>query len=75
MKFFKAVTLGGPLGLAHALREAWVARRIRHIAWCIDQERSLHRAHMAQLRREQLALELRQAAITQRASAFWRSLS
>jgi hypothetical protein len=74
MTLFKRLAKGGPVGLAHALREAWTAHRIRSVARCLDQERELHREHMAQLQSELRRLVLRQACTTQRAAAFWREL-
>lgn len=74
MTFFKSFIHGGPLGLAHALREAWIARRIRQVSALMDQERELHRMHTQQLRTEFNRLLLRQAHINQRATSFWRAL-
>ena len=70
----KALLLGGPLGLAHALREAYIARRIRRVAVCMDRERELHRMHMAQMRKELDALAQRQNSAAQRAAAHWSAL-
>ena len=75
MNFLKTLALGGPVGLAHALREAWLARRMRRICTFMDRERALHREHMAQLRTELSALAERQADGAQRAARFWRALS
>lgn len=75
MKLFKALIQGGPVGLAHTVREAWIARRIRQVSALMDQERELHRMHTQQLRTEFNRLLLRQAHITQRATSFWRALS
>lgn len=74
MNFFKRLAQGGPVGLVHALREAWVAHQIRHVSMLMERERSLHLEHMAQLRGELNRLVLRQANATQRAAAFWRAL-
>lgn len=74
MTFFKSFIHGGPLGLTHALREAWIARRIRQVSALMDQERELHRMHTQQLRSEFNRLLLRQAHINQRATSFWRAL-
>ena len=75
MNLLKILILGGPLGLAHALREAWVARRIRRIATYMDRERALHREYMAQLRAELDALQARQISSAARAASFWKGLS
>lgn len=72
---FKTLIVGGPLGLSHALREAWHARRIRRVSELMDRERALHRAHMAQLRAELDALLARQISATARATSFWKGLS
>ena len=75
MNVLKTLILGGPVGLAHALREAWVARRLRRVATLMDRERALHREHMAQLCAEMDALRLRQISSTARAASFWKGLS
>lgn len=75
MNVLKTIVVGGPLGLAHALREAWIARRIRSTATLMDRERALHREHMAQLRAELDALCSRQISSTARATSFWKGLS
>lgn len=75
MTLFKCLAQGGPVGLAHALREAWIAHRIRRVALFLDQERDLHREHMAQLHAELRRQAQRQVSATQRAAAFWRALS
>lgn len=75
MNFLKTLALGGPVGLAHALREAWLERRMRRICTYMDRERALHREHMAQLRAELSALAQRQASSAQRAARYWRALS
>jgi hypothetical protein len=75
MKLLKALAMGGPVGLIHAAREAWIANRITHISAMLDRERALHRANTANLRGELNQLAMRQVRATQRASAFWRSLS
>lgn len=51
-KFFK--------GMAHALRKALIARRIARVRIFMERERCMHLQHMAQLRAELDALELRQ---------------
>jgi hypothetical protein len=51
----------GAAGLA--LRRAWVAWRIGRIATFMQRERALHHMHMAQLRAELDALQLRQALL------------
>ena len=75
MNVFKTIAIGGPVGFAHALREAWVARRIRRIAIYMDRERALHREHMAQLRAELDALQAKQISSTARAASFWKGQS
>lgn len=75
MNVFKTLVHGGPVGLAHALREAWLARRMRCVAQLMARERQLHLQHMAQLRAEQDALHLRQISAASRAASFWRALS
>ena len=75
MTVFKTIPIGGPVGLAHAVREAWVARRIRRIATYMDRERALHREYMAQLRAELDALQAQQISSTARAASFWKGLS
>lgn len=75
MNVFKTIAIGGPVGLAHAVREAWVARRIRRIATYMDRERALHREYMAQLRAELDALQAQQISSTARAASFWKGLS
>ena len=75
MNVLKAIAIGGPVGLAHAVREAWVARRIRRIATYMDRERALHREYMAQLRAELDALQAQQISSTARAASFWKGLS
>lgn len=72
---FKTFVVGGPLGLAHALREAWLAHRIHRVSTYITRERALHREHMEQLRAEQDALLARQVSATHRATSFWKGLS
>ncbi len=74
MKLFKALIQGGPLGLFHALREAWVSNRIYRVVALMDQERELHRQNTELLRGEMQRLLLRQAHINQRAAAYWREL-
>lgn len=75
MTLFKALIQGGPLGLAHAVREAWIAHRIHQVSNHLDMERELHREHTAQLQHELKSLMLRQASVTQRATSFWRAMS
>lgn len=75
MNALKTLILGGPVGLAHAVREAWVARRLRRVASLMDRERALHREHMAQLRAELDALESSHISATARAASFWKGLS
>ncbi len=75
MPLFKSFVHGGPVGLAHAIREAWIAKRIRQVSTLIDLERELHREQTAQLRLELNRLLLRQADATQRATSFWRAMS
>ncbi len=75
MNVLKMLAIGGPVGLAHAVREAWVARRIRLVATYMDRERDLHREHMAQLRNELDALVSQQIRATARATSFWKGLS
>lgn len=75
MKLFKAFVHGGPVGLAHAVREAWIAHRIRQVSSHLDMERELHREHTAQLQHELKGLMLRQVTVTQRAASFWRAMS
>ena len=75
MNVLKTIAIGGPLGLAHALREAWIARRMRRIATLIERERALHRENMALLRAELDALQSRQISTTARAASFWKGLS
>lgn len=74
MKVLKAIVQGGPMGLGHALREAWLARRIARVSACMDRERVLHRESMAQLRAEMDSLLLAKAGVVQRAAAFWKEL-
>ncbi|UCV00723.1 hypothetical protein [Acidovorax radicis] len=75
MNLLKTIVIGGPVGLAHALREAWVARRVRSISTYMDRERDLHREHMAQLRAELDAMQAKQVSSTARAASFWKGLS
>lgn len=75
MKLFKALAQGGPVGLAHAVREAWIAHRIRHVSTMLEQETALHRENTAMLHREMNRLLLRQANAAQRAATYWRGLS
>ena len=75
MTLFKAITQGGPVGLAHALREAWLARRIRRVSILMDRERQLHREQMAQLRAELDALSVAKTTATNDAASYWRALS
>lgn len=74
MTIFKRFAKGGPVGIVHALREAWTAHQIRHVSMLMERERSLHLEHTAQLRGELNRLVLRQANAAQRAAAFWRAL-
>lgn len=74
MKLFKAIVKGGPVGLVHALREAWIANRIKAVSTMLDRERELHRENTQQLRAELHKLALRQVQATQRAATFWRAL-
>lgn len=75
MTLFKAITHGGPVGLVHALRQAWLARRIRRVSMLMDRERQLHREHMALLRAELDALVVAKATATTDAASYWRALS
>jgi cell division protein FtsL len=75
MKLFKALAQGGPVGLAHAVREAWIAHRIRQVITMLDQETALHRENQAMLNMEMNRLLLRQANAAQRAATYWRGLS
>lgn len=75
MNVLKTIVVGGPLGLAHAIREAWTAHRIRRISTYMDRERDLHREHMAQLRAELNALQSKQISASARAASFWKGLS
>lgn len=75
MKLFKAIAQGGPVGLAHAIREAWLARRIRRVSILMDRERQLHREHMAQLRAELDSLAVAKTSATNEAARYWRALS
>ena len=74
MKLFKTLMKGGPVGLAHAVREAWIAHRISQVSELMDRESDLHRLHAQQLRSEFNRLLLRQAEATQRAASLWRAL-
>ncbi|MFT4243535.1 MAG: hypothetical protein QM569_14780 [Acidovorax sp.] len=73
--FLKIYIQGGPVGLSHALREAWLDHRLRRVCTLMDRERALHREHMAQLRAELDALQARQISSTTRATSFWKGLS
>lgn len=75
MTLFKAITQGGPVGLVHAMRQAWLARRIRRVSTMMDRERLLHREHMAQLRAELDHLAAAKTAATNDAAQYWRALS
>ncbi len=71
----KTLAQGGPVGVAHALREAWLAHRIRRVSLYMNRECALHREHMAQLRAELDALHARQISANARATGFWKGLS
>lgn len=71
---FKALLQGGPVGMFHAMREAYISHRIHRVAILMDQERELHREHIELLRRQMNRLLLRHAHVTQRAASFWRAL-
>lgn len=75
MKLFKSIVKGGPVGLLHAIREAWIENQIRSTAQMLNCERDLHRKNMQQLHSELNRLLLRQSNATQRAASFWRGLS
>ena len=75
MTLFKALVQGGPVGLVHALREAWIAHRIRQVSANLEQERELHRAHTTLLSLEMKRLLMRQTEVTHRATSFWRAMS
>ena len=75
MTVLKTLVQGGPVGIAHALREAWLARRIRRVSTYMTRERELHREHVDQLRAELDALLARQVSATHRAASYWRALS
>lgn len=73
--WMNALVRGGPVGLAHTLREAWLARRMRRISLYMYRERELHRKHMAEMKTEMDALIARQQSATARAAAYWSALS
>ena len=75
MHLFKLLAKGGPLGLVHSMREAWVARRIQQVTLHMEMERDLHRQAMDHLRFQQRRLLDLQRDITYRAATYWRSLS
>ena len=75
MKLFKALAQGGPVGLVHAVREAWIAHRIRHVSAMQAQEAALLSENTAMLHQEMNRLLLRQANAAQRAATYWRGLS
>lgn len=74
MNYLKTLAFGGPVGVAHALREAWLARRMRRICTYMDRERALHREHMAQLRAELVSVALRRTSGVPRAAQCGRAL-
>lgn len=71
----KTLIIGGPVGIAHALREAWLAGRMRRVSLYMDRERALHREHMAQLRAELDSLQASKTSAAARAASYWRALS
>ena len=75
MTLFKAITRGGPVGLVHAVRQAWLARRIRIVSNLMDRERQLHREHMAQLRAELDCLTAASNTAVNDAASHWKALS
>jgi hypothetical protein len=74
MSLLKALTVGGPLGLCHALREAFLNRRLAQINAHMLREREVHQEHMRLLRRQfDQVIDARQAANV-RAAQFWKGL-
>lgn len=75
MTLMETMVKGGPVGLLHAARQAWLERRMRRISVYMDRERAVHREHMAILRHEWTqVLDAQQAAKVQ-AAQYWKALS
>lgn len=64
----------GFVGLAYAIKLAWLRRRMRQVALYRSRERDLHRACMAQLDAEQKTLIDAQQATHQAAAEYWKHL-
>lgn len=75
MKLMEALAKGGPVGLLHAARQAWLERRLRRISVFMERERALHQDHMAALRHEWTQVLDAQQRATAHAGQFWKALS
>lgn len=75
MTLFKTLCLGGPVAVAHVLRQAGLTRRMKRVRLYIDREKALHQAHIKQLNHELVTLAIEQHNAEARAARFWRALS
>lgn len=74
MSPFKALVVGGPLGLCHALRETLLNRRLAQLNAHLIREREVHEEHVRLLRHQlDQVIDARQAANV-RAAQFWKGL-
>lgn len=74
MSPFKALIVGGPVGLCHALREAWLNRRLAQINAHLIREREVHQEHMAMLGHQFDRVIKARLAANVRAAEFWKGL-
>ena len=75
MTLFKTLCLGGPVAVAHVLRQAHLARRMKRVCLYIEREKELHRAHLKQLNHELLTLSIEQHNAEVQAARYWSALS
>ncbi len=73
MPVFKTTPQASLHSLVHALRQAWLARRIARVRRFMAHERATHLQQMAQLRAELDALRLHRAQLTAREDKPWRA--
>ncbi len=62
---------GGPVGLAYAMRLAYLRRRITYATTCLQREKEVHRAHTAALNHEINELIGKEQSANICAGQFW----
>lgn len=73
--FARTLVVGGPVGLFHALRLAYLRHRIAEVRTLLERENQLHRSHTAALCAELNGLIDSQQRTNAAAGEFWRHCS